>query len=167
MGQGQTGGAWELRFRLSELAWAALQLGTGIRNYLSGGPGDYDSWTWVLLAAYFAALLGLDLSALYCGEVRAVRRQRLFWLAGTLLTAVGGGLLLKHFPGRFLLVPAPFYAIAPLFVRLLHLQLGLPLEDALLRCALAALLLSGAHLAYFSFLAGRSGRRKSDGPVGA
>ena len=165
MGQGQTGGAWELRFRLSELAWAALQLGTGIRNYLSGGA--YDSWTWVLLAAYFAALLGLDLSALYYGGEGAVRRQRLFWLAGTLLTAVGGGLLLKQLPGRFLLVPAPFYAIAPLFVRLLHLQLELPLEDALLRCALAALLLSGAHLAYFSVLAGRSGRRKSDGPVGA
>ncbi|MCI8817767.1 MAG: hypothetical protein HFG04_01255 [Oscillibacter sp.] len=160
MGQRQRGEAWELRFRLSELAWVALQLLTGIRNYRSGGPAFYDSWTWVLLAAYFAALLGLDLSSLYYGEAKAVRRQKIFWLAGVVLTAIGGGLLLKNLPGRFLLVLTPFYAVAPLFTSLLHLQLDLPLEDALLRCALAALLLSGAHLLYFGFLARRAAGRK-------
>ena len=42
MGQRQRGEAWELRFRLSELAWVALQLLTGIRNYRSGGPAFYE-----------------------------------------------------------------------------------------------------------------------------
>ena len=86
----------------------ALQLLIGIRNYRSGGPAFYDSWTWVLLAAYAAALLGLDLSSLYYGEAKAVRRQKIFWLAGVVLTAIGGGLLLKNLPGRFLLVLTPF-----------------------------------------------------------